>query len=147
MTIFDYLTILHNKSKKWNDLSEQEQKDFNQYMLNRWLSMDMEYCEFINELQQYTIGILDKKSTFILYQEILPYKKKFFVKYIKGKKEGKYNPELISILKDYYEESKRNIINILDLIFINNEQHIIKSILEKYGKTDRQIKTLIKIKK
>jgi hypothetical protein len=147
MTIFDFLTILHNKSKSWDDLELSEQKEFSPYMITKWLSMDRDYCEVVNELQQYTIGILDKKMVFTLYSELLPFRKKYFVKYIKGDKKDKYNPELLIILREYFEESKKNIINILNLIFItNNEKTILIPILEKYGKTNRQIKTLTKIK-
>ena len=147
MTIFDFLTILHNKSKSWDDLELSEQKEFSPYMITKWLSMDRDYCEVVNELQQYTIGILDKKMVFTLYSELLPFRKKYFVKYIKGDKKDKYNPELLLILREYFEESKKNIINILNLIFItNNEKTILIPILEKYGKTNRQIKTLTKIK-
>ena len=147
MTIIDFLNILHNKSKSWKDLSEQEQKEFNPFMLNRWLSMDSNYTDIINELQQYTIGILDKKTIFILYKDLLPKKKKYFVKYYKGTKSQKYNDNLISILVEYFQESKKNIKELLDLIFINKlTDTVLIPILKKYGKTDKEIKTLIKIK-
>jgi hypothetical protein len=148
MTIFDFLTILHNKSKSWDDLELSEQKEFSPYMITKWLSMDRDYCEVVNELQQYTIGILDKKMVFTLYSELLPFRKKYFVKYIKGDKKDKYNPELLIILREYFEESKKNIINILNLIFITNtKKSILENVLKKYGKTDKEIKTLLKIKK
>ena len=146
MTIFDFLSILHNKSKKWEDLSESEQKEFNPFMMNKFLSMDYNYCEIINDLQQYTIGLLDKHMVFMLYQDILPYQKKYFVKYIKGDKEQKYNPILISILVEYFEESKENIKELIETIFITNKIDTLKIILTKYGKTDKEIKTLLKTK-
>lgn len=147
MSIFDFLSILHNKTKSWSDLTETEQKEFNPFMIGRWLSMDMNYCEFINEIQQYTIGILDKKTVFLLYKDLLPYKKKYFIKYYKGEANQKYNPEMLNILTEYFKDSKYNIKELLNMIFAKNMQNeIILPILKMYGKSDREIATLLKIK-
>jgi hypothetical protein len=85
-TIFDQLANLTHKKVAWGKLNEVDQKSFSPYIINRWLSMNPDYIELVDMLQQYTIGLLDKKQVYQLYYELLP-QQKTFSKYIKGKKE------------------------------------------------------------
>lgn len=143
MSITDFLDILHNKSKNWCDLSEQEKKEFSPYMINRWLSMEPEYCELVSDLQKYTVGVLNKELVFKLYLDLLPKRKKFYLKYIKGDKKDKYESETISILKEYLQESKKNI---LQLMLLLENSTLLVNILSKFGKSEKEINKLIKIK-
>jgi hypothetical protein len=109
-TIFDQLANLTHKKVAWNELSEMDQKSFSPYIINRWLSMNPDYIELVDMLQQYTIGLLDKKQVYQLYYELLP-KVKTFSKYIKGKKGNKYQPELVKFICDRF--------------WVNNKKHLI----------------------
>jgi hypothetical protein len=82
-TIFDFIDGLTHKKKEWNKWSEPDQKKFSVYIVNRWLSMRMEFTELVNEFQTYTIGLLRPQETYRLYHEFLP-ASKGFAKYIKG---------------------------------------------------------------
>ena len=57
-------------------------------------------------------------------------KGKRYNKYIKSKKNKKYDLELINILCDYFEDSKSNVIEYIS--FMNKKQ--LKEILKMYGK-------------
>jgi hypothetical protein len=139
MTIIDWINQLLVHKKHWDSFNESEQKSFSPFIINRWLSMDEEFIEVVNYFQKYSIGTLEPREVYKWYADFLP-KGKRFNKYIKGKKEKKYDPELINILVNYLEcsklEAKQN------LSFISKEE--LKEILQKYGTDPKQIKTICK---
>ena len=125
--------------KKWDDFTEDEQKKFSPFIINRWLSMDSEFIEIVNVFQKYAIGTLEPREVYKWYCDILP-KGKRFNKYIKGKKSKKYDKELVDIISNYFECSKLQTNEYLELI---NKQELIE-ILEKYGMETKKIKRMIK---
>jgi hypothetical protein len=138
-TIFDHLAGITFKKTKWEDLTELDQKSFSPYLINRWLSMSPQLIEIVDMFQHYTIGPLSKEHVYKLYYDILP-KGKFFTKYIKGKKSDKYNKELISFLAKHYQISKSESEEYIPLL----SKDEISAICKKYGKTDKEIKQLMK---
>ena len=104
-TIFQHLSGIKEKKQSWESLSEMDKKSFSPFIINRWLSMNMDLLPVINELQQYTIGTLRPKEVYKLYLDFLP-KKKTFDKYIKGKKSDKYNKEMLGYLSQWYGVSQ-----------------------------------------
>ena len=138
-TIFDHLAGITFKKTKWEDLTEADQKSFSPYLINRWLSMNINYIELVDMFQQYTIGPLNKKHVYQLYFDFLP-KQKSFNKYIKGKKQDKYNKELVKLIADHYQVARIEAEEYISLL----EQSEISSLLKKYGKTDKEIKGLLK---
>ena len=142
MTIFDWINQINYEKKSWDSFSEAEQKTFNTFIINRWLSMDEELIQIVNYFQKYSIGLLEPKDTYMWYRDIIP-KKKRFNKYIKGKKAMKYDSELITTICKYYETSKNECIEYIEMM---DKKQLI-SILELYGKEPKQIKKLLKGKK
>ena len=138
-TLFDHLANITWKKKPWSELSETDQKSFSPYLINRWLSMNINYIELVDMFQQYTIGPLNKKHVYQLYFDFLP-KQKSFNKYIKGKKQDKYNKELVKLIANHYQVAKIEAEEYISLL----EQSEISSLLKKYGKTDKEIKGLLK---
>jgi hypothetical protein len=146
-TIFDHLANITEKKTPWDRLSEADQKSFSPYLINRWLSMSPDLIEIVDMFQQYTIGELDRKYVYQLYQDILP-KKRFFVKYIKGKGTEKYNKELISMLANHFEIPSKEAEEYVDMLAtIDIDNSCIKDFLRKYGKTDKEINKLLKPEK
>ena len=138
-TLFDHLANITWKKKPWSELSETDQKSFSPYLINRWLSMNINYIELVDMFQQYTIGPLNKKHVYQLYFDFLP-KQKSFNKYIKGKKQDKYNKELVKLIANHYQVAMIEAEEYISLL----EQTEISSLLKKYGKTDKEIKGLLK---
>ena len=138
-TLFDHLANITWKKKPWSELSETDQKSFSPYLINRWLSMNINYIELVDMFQQYTIGPLNKKHVYQLYFDFLP-KQKSFNKYIKGKKQDKYNKELVKLIANHYQIARIEAEEYISLL----EQTEISSLLKKYGKTDKEIKGLLK---
>ena len=142
MTIFDWINQINYEKKSWDSFSEAEQKTFNTFIINRWLSMDEELIQIVNYFQKYSIGLLEPGDTYMWYRDIIP-KKKRFNKYIKGKKAMKYDSELITTICKYYETSKNECIEYIEMM----DKKQLTSILELHGKEPKQIKKLLKGKK
>ena len=139
MTIIDWMNQLLVHKKHWNDFTEDEQKKFSPFIINRWLSMDKEFIEIVNYFQKYSIGTLEPREVYKWYCDMLPRGKRFN-KYIKGKKDKKYNTELIDIMVQHFECSKSQVKDYLDLIAKDE----LMEILEKYGMNEKTIKRLLK---
>ena len=139
MTIFDWVNNILVHKKPWDSFTEDEQKKFSPFIINRWLSMDKEFLEIVNFFQKYSIGTLEPREVYKWYCDMLP-KGKRFNKYIKGKKDKKYNTELIDIMVMHFECSKSQVKDYLDLIAKDE----LMEILEKYGMNEKTIKRLLK---
>ena len=142
-SIFQHIANVTHIKADSNTYSESDWKSYSPYMMNKWLSMYRGYIDVIDLIQPYYS--LDKKLHYKMLCSMLP-KKKVFTKYIKGKKDSKFNPELVNILCKYYEVSKDEIKTYLELFF-RDKVHILSliSILEKYGYDNKQIKKLVKV--
>lgn len=143
-SIFDHMSNLTDKKKPWNSISEADQKSFTPFIINRWLSMNMDFIEVINELQRYTIGQLSPAETYKLYYEFLP-KQRQFNKYIKGKKADKYSAELVELLSQHFCVSEKEATEYIDILESTNVGDI-RSIVKLYGKSDKEIDNLLKPK-
>ena len=144
MTIFDHLSNITDKKVNWNTLNDVDQKAFSPYMINRWLSMNMDFIEIVNELQKYTIGQLSAAETYKLYFEFLP-KQKQFNKYIKGKKADKYNQDLVELLSQHFCVSEKEATEYIEILESTNKDEL-KSIIKLYGKSDKEVTALLKPK-
>ena len=101
-SLFDHLGGITYKKDKWESLSEVDRKSFDMYMVNRFLSMNLDYIEFVNEIQQYTNGQLKSRELYKVYSDVLP-KKKSFDKYIKSKSESKWDKHVVTYLCKYFK--------------------------------------------
>ena len=137
MTIFDLINQLLFSKKSWDSFTEDEQKKFSPFIINRWLSMDKDFIEIVNVFQKYAIGTLEPREVYKWYCDMLP-KGKRFNKYIKGKGDKKYDKELVDIITSHFECSKLQTKEYLGLI--NKEE--LKEILEMYGRDKKTIRKL-----
>jgi len=139
MTIIDWMNQLLVHKKSWDSFPEHEQKRFSSFIINRWLSMDKDFIEIVNMFQKYAIGTLEPREVYKWYCDVLPRGKRFN-RYIKSKKQKKYDTELITILIKYFECSKSNVEEYLE--FLSKKD--LESILTTYGIETKQIKRLCK---
>jgi hypothetical protein len=144
-SIFDHLANITDRKTPWSELSEMDKKSFSPFMINRFLSMNMDFIELVNELQRYTVGQLTPEQTYKLLSDILP-KQKQFNKYIKGKKEDQYNSDLVNLVRKHFDISQKESLEYLDL-FYQDRLITLKEIVKKYGKTDKQVEQLLKLEK
>jgi len=144
-SIFDHMSGLTDKKKSWDVLSEADRKSFTPYIVNRWLSMNMDFIELINELQRYTIGQISAAETYKIYYDILP-KQRQFNKYIKGKKADKFNPALVEMIAQHFSVSEKEAKEYIEIYF-DQDLNELKTIIKKYGKTDKEVEKLLKNEK
>ena len=128
MTIFDWVNNILVSKKHWDEFTEDEQKKFSPFIIIRWLSMDIDLIEIVNIFQKYAIGTLEPREVYKWYCAVLP-KGKRFNKYIKGKRDKKYDKEMIDIISSHFEVSKQETKTYIDLL----DKQQIKEIYKMYG--------------
>jgi len=100
MNIFDHLNnITTQKGKYLGD------EGWNNWMINRFLSMDPDYCEVVNIVQKNTWQ-MSGEHLYNLYKDLIPKQYKF-LKYIKAKNKIEYDDEEVYAIRDYFEVSKK----------------------------------------
>jgi coenzyme F420-reducing hydrogenase alpha subunit len=121
--IFDHIkNITTVKSEYLGD------EGWNNYMINRFLSMNRDYCEVVNFIQKNTWQ-LKGEYLYNLYKDIIP---KQFVRlnYMKSTNVKKYDDREIESVKNYFEISEKEAKeyigvlsdNELEKIFFSNGQ-------------------------
>lgn len=138
-TIFDFINGVTHQKKEWTDWSETDQKRFSPFIVNRWLSMRQDLTDFVNELQKYTIGLLRPKEVYQLYHDFLPAQKSF-AKYVKGKKEDKYDNKLVNQIAGHYNVNTQEAMDYIELL---TKDHLAK-IITMYGYSEKEKKTMLK---
>jgi len=139
MTPFDFLKLAHNKKVNWDELTEDEQKSWNTFIINRALSFNSDYLDIVNKIQPYTGGQLTPAEIFKYYQSMLPSNFRF-QKWIKGNKTKSFNPDMIEVVSSYLECSRKQAEDYLNIL----DKKEIKQLLKHIGMQDDQIKKLMK---
>jgi hypothetical protein len=146
-SLFDLIKGVTKDKIKWEALSPEDQKVWNNYIITRWFSMEMELTDAVNDFQKYSNGILTSKDYYKLLYDILP-KTTFYLKYTKKKKKIDIDPQFVDLFCQHYQLGKKVIFEyIADLSKVNPNELV--SVLESYGtkkedieKFKKQIKTL-----
>lgn len=145
-SLFDHIKAITSEQdpKYFEKLDEGDKKTWSNYMIQRFLSMNPDWVELISELQPYTQA-LEPKDMYLAYIGILP-KGKYYLKYVKGKKESKYEPWVVDLIKQDYQCSLHEAQDYLEILYSTKigREHI-KYICEKYGTEPKQI-TKLKLK-
>jgi hypothetical protein len=115
-SLFDHIREVTavQKVDYFDTLSVDDKKSWSNYMVNRFLSMKMEWVELVNELQKYK---LEPKELYKLYINILP-KGKQWLKYTKGRNDMDYPQWLINIVTNDMEVSKQEAKEAIDMYYL-----------------------------
>ena len=115
MNLFDHVNAIYlNQDVHYFDaLSEEDQKVWNTYIVNRTISMNMAYLPIVNEVQQYMYS-LNPNSVYLFYSQILP-KGKQYNKYIKKTEKDIYPDWLLDVVKGQYQLSYKEAREYLDI--------------------------------
>ena len=136
--LFDHINAITSRqhSNYWDEISDEDKKSWSNYMVNRFLSMKMEWIEFVNEVQKYP---LKPKELYKVYTDILP-KKRQWLKYFKGDKEMKYPNWVYEIVAKHLQISLREASDAVDMYELSHGgQAELIDILLKYGRTNEEI--------
>ena len=140
-SLFDHIkqiTDVQNPNY-WSDISEEDKKSWSNYMVNRFLSMKMDWIDIVNEVQKYN---LEPKMVYKLYTNIFP-KGRHWLKYIKGDKKMKYPNWVYEIVAKHLQCSMREASDAVDMYEISTGgQSELIDILMKYGKTEEECRKI-----
>jgi hypothetical protein len=121
MNIFDHLkNTTTNKGPYLGD------EGWNNWMINRYLSMDPDYCEVVNIVQKNTWQ-MKGEYLYNLYKDLIPKQYKY-LKYMKPSKKKDYKVDQIEAVAAYYEVSKKEAKQYIDMLPKNELENITQQI-------------------
>ncbi len=133
--IFDWLKQINSLKQPASSFSEKDWELFNSYMIHRFMSMNKDYIDIVNYVQE--MPPQEKILIYNVYREYIPKNNKWN-KYIKSNVK-QHNSELLEHLSNYWECSQREVKEYLDFL----EDDIILSILNQMGIQQKEINKLL----
>lgn len=141
-TLFDHINHIRGKKTEnyFDILTDEDKKTFSNFMVNRFLSMDMNLVVAIDQIQKHSVG-LKPKDYYRVLRKVVP-ESRAFHKYIKSD-EGKYNSDLVNLVASHYEVSKLHAEEYID-VFKSTKKGTteLEELCAKYGKEPKEIKKL-----
>ena len=134
--IWDWLKQINYIKADPNSFSDKDWELWNSYMIHRFISMNRDYIDIVNEVQ--SINPQNKKEIYSVYREFIPKNNKWN-KYIKSTIKQR-NSELLEYLSQYWECSKSEVKEYLE--FLGKDE--ILSILTHIGLQEKQLKSILK---
>lgn len=134
--VFDWLKEINSTKSHPDIFTNQDWDIWNSYMVHRFLSMNPDYIELVNEVQ--ALPPSNKKQIYSIYREYIPKNNKWS-KYVKSSSK-EFDKDLILQLKKHFNVSIREIKDYLKIL----DKKEIQSILNKQGLEEKEIKKLLK---
>lgn len=141
--LFDHLGHIREKQTEnyFDTLTDEDKKTFVNYMINRFLSMDYNLVEVIDQLQKHSVG-LKPKDYYRVLREVVPPGRSFH-KYIKSANDQKNNSDLVILISEHFEVSKQQADEYIDLFKLTSEGTTeLEELCTKYGKEPKEVKKL-----
>ena len=134
--VFDWLKEINSTKSHPDTFTNQDWDIWNSYMVHRFLSMNPDYIELVNEVQ--ALPPSNKKQIYSIYREYIPKNNKWS-KYVKSSSK-EFDKDLILQLKKHFNVSVREIKDYLKIL----DKKEVQSILSKQGLEEKEIKKLLK---
>jgi hypothetical protein len=145
-TLFDHIKAVtqYQDPDYFDKLSDLDKKTWSNFMIQRFLSMNSDWTEFISEVDSIILGNqLKPELAYQIYISMIP-KSNVFLKYIKSSVENKFPKELIDIFCLYYEISREESTEYLSILSEIDPQNIeITHMLEMYAFDEKEIKKIL----
>lgn len=141
-TLFDHLNQIYavQNPDYFNTLSESDKKSYSKYMINRFLSMNVEYALVVNILQKYTEVSNETHYKFLI--NVIP-KRKQFNKYIKSRTEQLYEPWIVERVSKHFEISLSEALVYLDIFYSTPQnKEALSTLLKQYGTDDGKLRKI-----
>jgi len=136
--LFDLIKAVSKEKVKWESLEPEDQKAWNNFLISRWFSMEMDLVEAINDFQKYSNGILTSKDYYKLLYDVLP-KVSFFLKYVKKKKKIELDSKFIDVFCQHFQLGKLQTFEYITILQQQNPDELVE-ILKSYGSTKEELK-------
>jgi hypothetical protein len=134
--VFDWLKEINSTKSHPDTFTNQDWDIWNSYMVHRFLSMNPDYIELVNEVQ--SLPPSNKKQIYSIYREYIPKNNKWS-KYVKSSSK-EFDKDLVLQLKKHFNVSIREIKDYLKIL----DKKEVQSILNKQGLEEKEIKKLLK---
>jgi hypothetical protein len=134
--VFDWLKEINSTKSHPDTFTNQDWDIWNSYMVHRFLSMNPDYIELVNEVQ--ALPPSNKKQIYSIYREYIPKNNKWS-KYVKSSSK-EFDKDLVLQLKKHFNVSVREIKDYLKIL----DKKEVQSILNKQGLEEKEIKKLLK---
>jgi hypothetical protein len=146
--LFDHLKEITQIKREdyWNTLLPADSRTWSTYMINRYLSMNPDWVQLIDDLQPYTLtNQLKPNLVYLLYRDVIP-KHTGFLNYTKSQDKVKYSKELIDIFMKYYNISKKESLDYLKILYsIDDGLKEVNRIVSAYGNDEKETKKIMKV--
>jgi hypothetical protein len=140
-SLFDHIkqiTDVQNPNY-WEEISDEDKKSWSNYMVNRFLSMKMDWIDIVNEVQKYQ---MEPEILYKVYTNIFP-KGKHWLKYIKGDKKMKYPKWVYETVAKHLQCSIREANDAVEMYDISHGgQAELADILFKYGIEKKEVRKI-----
>jgi len=135
--IFDFIKAIIDTKPEWNSFTPDQQKQFNNFMIHRFLSMNPKYIEIVNYIQG--LNIKESKRLYEVYCYMIPQSKNTYSTYIKTNTK-KASPETAKHISEYFECSISEAEEYISL----TDKKWLENILVAKGIDEKEIKKLLK---
>jgi|TARA_B100000780_G_scaffold132951_1_gene93249 hypothetical protein len=134
--VFDWLKAINSTKPPVESFTDKDWEVWNSYMVHRFLSMNPNYIDLVNEVQKSLPQ--NKKEIYSIYKEFIPKNNKWN-KYIKSSVKQP-NKDLSNHIKDYFECSIKEAKEYITLLDTSQ----ISRILTDRGIDKKELKQLLK---
>jgi hypothetical protein len=138
--IFELISSVTDNKTSWDALGESAHKDWNSYIINRFLSMNFHLTESVNDFQMYSPMMADKRMYHTFLRHVLPEKRLYF-KYMKSTNRIEISSEFVDILRNHYQCGRRAIYELIEVMSHVGFDEII-SVISLYGLQPEKIEQL-----
>lgn len=140
--LFDHLAAIKEGADEtyWASLTAEERNDFRPWQVNRWLSMNPDWIELVDDFQRLTISMLSPQMVYYVYAEFIP-KGRTYLTYIKPKDKHEVPHEVVELLCTHLECSVREALEYIDLMRNDSiRQESLLALMRSYGWQEKEIK-------
>lgn len=136
--IFDFIKSIIDTKQSWDTFHQEHRKQFNPYMVHRFLSMNPKYLDIVNYVQG--LNIQDNKKIYEVYCFMIPKSKNTYSPYIKSSTKKTISPEATKQVSEYFECSLKEAEEYISLV----DKKWLENILTAKGIDEKEIKKLTK---
>ena len=133
--IWDWLKQINYIKADPSSFSDKDWDIWNSYMIHRFISMNQDYIDIVNEVQ--SINPQNKKEIYTIYREYIPKNNKWN-KYIKSNVK-QHKSELLTYLAEYWECSQNEVKEYLNFL----EDDEVLRILNSMGIQPKEINQIL----
>jgi Golgi nucleoside diphosphatase len=137
-SIFDIIKEIIDTKSPWDSFTPDQQKLFNGYMINKFLSMNAKYIEVVNYVQG--LNIKDSKKLYEVYCFLIPRSKNTYSPFIKSTTKKLYSPELLKHISEQFECATSEAEEYIQM----TDKEWLEEILTSRGVDEKEIKKLLK---